>query len=81
MKNNWQLQEAKDQLSTVVESALTRGPQTITRHGVPAVVVVAVKDYRRETARKKSLLALFDPVRGLDIDVPRDKSRSRKVTL
>ena len=33
MKNVWQLQEAKNQLSTVVENALTKGVQTITRHG------------------------------------------------
>ena len=81
MKNNWQLQEAKNQLSTVVENALRRGPQTITRHGVPAVVVVAAKDYQRETSRKKSLVELFDPVRGLDLDLARDKSLPKKVAL
>lgn len=81
MKNIWQLQEAKNQLSTVVENALTRGPQTITRHGEPAVVVVAAVDFKKSKARRKSILELFEPLRGLDLEIKRDKSPSRKVKL
>jgi antitoxin Phd len=81
MKSIWQLQEAKNQLSTVVENALTRGPQTITRHGEPAVVVVAAADFKRSKARRKSILELFEPLRGLDLEIKRDKSLARKVVL
>ena len=81
MKNTWQLQEAKNQLSLVVDSALTHGPQTITRHGEAAVVVVAASEFKRSRAKRKSILELFEPVRGLELEIRRDKSPARKVKL
>jgi antitoxin Phd len=52
----WQLQEAKQKLSTVVDRALSEGPQTITRHGVETAVVVSVAEYRRlQQAKPRSL--------------------------
>jgi antitoxin Phd len=81
VKNTWQLQEAKNQLSTVVENALTRGPQTITRHGNPAVVVVAAAEFQKQRARRKSIVELFEPVRGLGLHVKRDKSPTRSNPL
>lgn len=38
----WQVQEAKNRFSEVIERALHDGPQTVTRHGRPVVRVVAV---------------------------------------
>lgn len=38
----WQVQEAKNHFSEVIDRALTEGPQTVTRHGKPVVRVVAV---------------------------------------
>ena len=81
MKNVWQLQEAKNQFSLVVDSALNEGPQTVTRHGEPAVVVVSVAYFKKARPRKKSILELFEPVRGLDLDVVRDRSLPRDVKL
>lgn len=40
----WQVQEAKNHFSEVIDRALTEGPQTVTRHGKPVVRVVAVGD-------------------------------------
>ena len=77
MKNTWQLQEAKNQLSTVVENALTRGPQTITRHGTPAVVVVAAEEFHQQRSQRKSIVELFEPARGLNLQIKRDKSPTR----
>jgi prevent-host-death family protein len=37
----WQLQEAKNRFSQVVERALKQGPQIITRHGIEAVIVLS----------------------------------------
>ena len=81
MKNTWQLQEAKNQFSLVVENALTQGPQTVTRHGEPAVVVVAAAEFRKTRARKKSIIDLFEPLRGAELDISRDKSLTRDVKL
>ena len=40
----WQVQEAKNHFSEVIDRALTEGPQTVTRHGKPVVRVVAVTE-------------------------------------
>lgn len=73
----WQLQEAKNRLSEVVERALNEGPQTITRHGRPAVVVVDAGQYERETHREKLSDILRDcPVKGWRADRDKDAGRS-----
>ena len=43
---SWSAQDAKNRFSEVVEAAL-RKPQTVTKHGKPAVVVVAADEYER----------------------------------
>lgn len=40
----WQVQEAKNHFSELIERAVREGPQTVTRHGKPVVRVVAVGD-------------------------------------
>ena len=74
MKNTWQLQEAKNQLSMVVDSALSQGAQTITRHGEPAVVVISVVEYRKLLPKRKRLIEVLKscPVRDLDLKGVRD---------
>ena len=42
----WSVQDAKNRFSEVVEAA-RRKPQTVTKHGKPAVVVVAADEYER----------------------------------
>lgn len=52
MKQTWQLQEAKNRLSEVVDRAIAEGPQTVTRHGREVVVIVAKAEFdRRRRAR------------------------------
>jgi antitoxin Phd len=43
---DWSVQDAKNRFSEVVEAA-RRLPQTVTKHGKPAVVVVDVMEYQR----------------------------------
>ena len=43
----WQLQEAKQKFSQLVQRALDEGPQVVTRHGQTVVVVVSAEEYRR----------------------------------
>ena len=45
-RHSWSVQDAKNQFSAVVEAA-RRSPQTVTKHGKPAVVVVNAEDYER----------------------------------
>jgi prevent-host-death family protein len=44
--SRWSVQDAKNRFSAVVEAA-RRAPQTVTKHGKPAVVVVAADEYDR----------------------------------
>ncbi|GIL00374.1 MAG: antitoxin [Alphaproteobacteria bacterium] len=52
-KSRWSVQDAKNRLSAVIEAA-RRHPQTITRHGKPAAVVVDVEEYERLRAAAQS---------------------------
>ena len=50
----WQLQDAKNRFSAVVEAALAGDPQRVTRRGKPAVVVLAVDEYERLRSLEKA---------------------------
>lgn len=78
MRSKWQLQEAKNQLSQVVENALNEGVQIITRHGEPAVVVLSMAEYKKLRTRKKSLVDVLRscPVPDFEPTKPRDTPRS-----
>ena len=75
----WTLADAKAHLSEVVDNALKKGPQVITRHGRKAVVVVAAADWERKTKREGTLAEFFaaSPLResGLEIERPQDGPR------
>ena len=43
----WSVQDAKNKFSAVVEAARRDGPQTVTKRGEPAVVVLAAEEYER----------------------------------
>ena len=45
-ERSWSMQDAKNRFSEVVKAA-KRTPQTVTKHGKPAVVVVDVAEYER----------------------------------
>ncbi len=47
MENEWQLQEAKNKLSEVINLALSVGPQLITRRGEKAAVLLSYRDYEK----------------------------------
>lgn len=71
----WQLQDAKNRFSEVVEDALHKGPQLVTRRGEPVVMVVAVDTWRRANAPRQSIYEFFRAnTFDDDIDVTRDPS-------
>tara|TARA_R110001592_G_scaffold50524_11_gene156126 strand:- start:148 stop:393 length:246 start_codon:yes stop_codon:yes gene_type:complete len=77
MEKTWQLQEAKNRFSEVVDRALKEGPQEVSRHGKKAVVVVSCEDYERLQRGPDSLVEFFrkSPLRGLELERPRDLPR------
>lgn len=79
MAKIWQLQEAKNHFSEVVECAIKQGAQMVTKHGKPAVVVISAEEYRLLQAPEKSL---FSALRECPADLskwvgPRSKESAR----
>lgn len=80
MSQVWQLQDAKNRFSEVVEKALKKGPQIITRRGVETVIVLSLAEYRKVILDKKKLSDFFreSPLANVDLELTRDKSDSRE---
>ena len=79
----WQLQEAKNRLSQVVDLALHDGPQTITLRGKPSAVVVSFDEYRKLTMPQTGLSQFFrqSPLCAVELDLSRSADLSREVEL
>ncbi|MBA3035441.1 MAG: type II toxin-antitoxin system Phd/YefM family antitoxin [Desulfobacterium sp.] len=79
MSNVWQLQEAKNKFSNLVDRAQDEGPQFITKHGKESVVILSIKNYQKITKPKSNLLNFLrcSPLAGIAPDIQRDKSPSR----
>jgi prevent-host-death family protein len=71
---SWQLQEAKNKLSELIDRALAEGPQVITRHGVEVVVVMPFAGYQKLTAPSKRLgdFLMDSPLRNSGLVIERD---------
>ena len=53
---DWQLQDAKNQFSKLVQSARTQGPQIVTVRGERAAVVLSAADYDALRASRPTLV-------------------------
>ncbi|AFY58843.1 prevent-host-death family protein [Rivularia sp. PCC 7116] len=80
MEKYWQLQEAKNKFSEVVDKAINEGAQVITRRGVEVAIVVSYTEYRQMIASKKKISEFFreSPLVEEDLDFSRDKSDARE---
>lgn len=77
----WNLAEAKNRLTEVVNLALSEGPQTITRRN-DTVVVLSAERYAELTGTRpgfKDYLAQGESFEGLELT--RDRSPGREVDL
>jgi prevent-host-death family protein len=79
MARVWQLQEAKNRFSEVVDKAIKHGPQIITKRGVETVIVLSYAEYRKVILNRKKLSDFFreSPLAGVDLDLRHDKSGLR----
>ena len=53
---DWQLQDAKNQFSKLVQSARTQGPQIVTVRGERTAVVLSAEDYDALRASRPTLV-------------------------
>src|SRR3984957_4685631 len=79
----WPVAAAKAHLSAVIDHALNDGPQTITRSGRNAVVVVSAEEWARKLKRKGNLAEFFasPPLRGSQVRIKRSSAKSRETGL
>lgn len=77
MQKSWQIQEAKNKLSKVVEEAIEKGPQILTRRGVEVAVVLSFAEYLELKKKQTPLSEFFRQSPLSDLDLKRDKSPVR----
>jgi prevent-host-death family protein len=79
----WTVAEAKAKFSEVIELAMSEGPQTITRKGRTAAVVVGAEEWQRKTNRVGNLAEFFaaSPLRRSGLKIRRLKDKPRKLNL
>ncbi len=81
MATAWQLQDAKNRFSKVVNDALQTGPQTVTRHGEPVVVVVSIQTWRQMTQAQPRLKDYLRAGGLDDLELDRETSERDPVEL
>lgn len=83
MKNQWQLQDAKNRFSELVEQALNHGAQIITRRGKKVVVVIPYQEYAQinRSATNLAEFLLKSPFAESEVLIDRDKSLPREFEI
>jgi prevent-host-death family protein len=79
----WTVAEAKAKFSEVIKRAMADGPQSITRNGRTAAVIVGADEWQRKTKRVGNLAEFFaqSPLRESGLKIRRIKDRPRKMNL
>ncbi len=75
----WQLADAKNRFSEMVNRAESEGPQTVLRRGEPVAILVSMAEYKRTCTPKRSLKEML--LNGPDftgVDLSRDQSPERE---
>lgn len=82
-EESWTVAEAKAKFSEVIEKARSRGPQTITKNGRTAVIIVSPDEWQRKSERVGTLADFFasSPLRNSGLKVRRAKQAPRPIKL
>jgi prevent-host-death family protein len=83
MNTKWTVAEAKAKFSEVITQAELKGPQTITRNGRTAVVMVSYDEWERKTKRVGNLAEFFaaSPLREAEISLERLPEKPGEIEL
>jgi prevent-host-death family protein len=79
----WSVADAKARLSQLLDQAVSKGPQVITRRGREIVIVVAAEEWHRKSARSGSLAEFMaaSPLRESGLDIERADAAPRDAGL
>ena len=88
IENHWQLQDAKNKFSNLVDKAQHNGPQIVTKRGKDAVVVISIDEYKKLITPKLitpkiNLIKFFQtsPLAKEELDFTRSKETPRDIEL
>jgi antitoxin Phd len=84
MSHIWQLQEAQNQLSEVIDNAEKYGAQIINYQGKAKAVMLSMAKYQQLINPQKNTLVKFfqqSPLYGVSLDLERDKETGREINL
>ena len=60
--SSWQVQDAKARFSELLDAAIKKGPQVVTRRGVKTAVLVPIEEWERlQKAARPTLLLAPEP--------------------
>ena len=81
MDTTWTVAQVKAKLSEVINRAESQGPQTITRNGRTAVVMVSYEEWERKTKRVGNLAEFFaaSPLRESGLSLERLPEKPREI--
>jgi prevent-host-death family protein len=78
---SWQVNEAKNRFSELIEEAQVKGPQIITRHGTERAVVLSIAEYRSLTAQVPDFKTFLLSIPKIDLELERDRDFGRHLDL
>jgi antitoxin Phd len=76
-RTEWSLQDAKNSFSAVVDATCKGTPQTVTKRGKPAVIVLSVADYERLTGKAKDRPSFIEHL----LAMPRDDGEFERMQI
>lgn len=78
----WQLQQAKQQFSRLVDLARNEGPQVVTRHGTDVAVVLDIEEYQRLRSDGRDFKSFLMSAPDFDLlELERNRELPRDVEL
>lgn len=78
MTDEWQLQDAKNKFSEVINLALSKGPQLITRRGEKTAVLLSYVEYEKLCKAQGKLSDFFRASPLADSNINRDAGNPRE---
>jgi prevent-host-death family protein len=82
--NTWQLQNAKNRFSQLVDLAAKGEPQLVTKNNRPVVYIIDVATYEKKIqpdVKNKKAVLLSRPHKEILLDLSRDREAGREVDL